>query len=231
MAPFECGTLTTYGKPLADGPRLRKIDDQSRPDHYNLTADDNCLYLYEYTSGKDYSFSATNSLISNLKKKRDSRGYHYKAHAIGDAARAFAAAINPQWLDGATLVPVPPSKAKIDPDYDDRMCQVCRQIRFAPPLDMRELVVQRNSLPSAHESPQRPSVDDLLREYAIDENLTKTRPRWIGVFDDVLTAGTHFVAMRRLLAGRFPGVPITGFFIARRVFPNPFEELNDHPLV
>jgi hypothetical protein len=25
-------------------------------------------------------------------------------------------------------------------------------------------------------------------------------------------------------AGRFPGVPIAGFFIARRVFPNPFDE-------
>jgi hypothetical protein len=64
---------------LADGPRLREIDDQSRLDHSNLSADDKCLYLYEYTSGKDYSFSTTNSLISNLKKKRGARGYQYKA--------------------------------------------------------------------------------------------------------------------------------------------------------
>ena len=134
---------------MADSPRLREIDDQSRPDHFNLAADDKCLYLFEYTSGKNYAFSTTNGLISNLKKKRGARGYQYKARAIGEAARAFAAAINPQWLDGATLVPVPPSKAKTDPGYDDRMYQVCRQIRPAPPLNVRELVVQRNSLPSA----------------------------------------------------------------------------------
>ena len=80
------------------------------------------------------------------------------------------------------------------------------------------------SLQAAHESEQRPSVEDLLREYQIDERLANPAPRWIGVFDDLLTAGTHFVAMKRILAARFPGIRIQGFFIARRVFPNPFEE-------
>jgi hypothetical protein len=41
-----------------------------------------------------------------------------------------------------------------------------------------------------------------LREYYIDENLVDPRPRWIGVFDDVLTVGTHFVAMKRVLSAR-----------------------------
>jgi hypothetical protein len=39
----------------------------------------------------------------------------------------------------------------------------------------------------------------------------------------VLTAGTHFVAMRTMLRDRFPQAPIFGFFIARRVFP-PLDE-------
>ena len=128
--------------------------------------------------------------------------------------------INAQWLDGGTLVPVPPSKARGHADYDDRMVRVCRQIRAAPALDVRELVVQRNSLPTAHESLDRPTVEDLLREYQIDESIANPRPNWIGVFDDVLTAGTHFVAMKRILGGRFPGVRVQGFFIARRVFAN-----------
>jgi hypothetical protein len=168
---------------VGDGPRLRKIDDQSRPDHTRLSSDDDCVYLYEYTSHKNYSFSATNSLISNLKKRRGTPGYHYKIRDIAVAARALATAINPAWLDGATLVPVPPSKAKGDAGHDDRMLQVCRQIRTAPPLDVRELVVQRNSLPSAHESQNRPNVEDLLAEYQIDERLTNPAPRWIGVFE------------------------------------------------
>jgi predicted amidophosphoribosyltransferase len=216
---------------LADGPRLRQIDDQSRPDHFNLSATDECLYLYEYTSGKNYSFSKTNSLISNLKKKLGAPGYNYKVQAIGEAARDFATAINPKWLDDATLIPVPPSKAKGQPDYDERMTQICRLIRRQPQprLDVRELVVQRNSLAAAHESQERPTIDDLLREYQIDETLLSPQPKWIGVFDDVLTVGTHFVAMKRILSARFPGVAISGFFIARRVFPNPFEEFDDVP--
>jgi hypothetical protein len=180
--------------------------------------------LYEYTRGRDYSFSATNSLISNLKKNPGAGGYHYKAPAIARSAQALAGAINSKWLDGATLVPVPPSKVKGDSDYDDRMSRVCRQIRTAPALDVRELVVQRYSLPAAHESDQRPSVDDLLAAYQLDENLANPAPRWIGVFDDVLTVGTHFVAMKRMLSARFPGVRISGFFIARRVFPDLFPE-------
>lgn len=151
-------------------------------------------------------------------------GYQYKARAISEAAHAFAATISSGWLDGATLVPVPPSKAKGDAAYDDRILQVCRQIRTTPPLDVRELVVQQSSLAAAHESQDRPTVGDLLREYQIDESLANPTPRWIGIFDDVLTAGTHFVAMRMILRRRFPNLQIQGFFITRRVFPNPFEE-------
>jgi hypothetical protein len=116
-----CASPTKFGKHLTDDPLLRRIDDQSRPDHTRLSPDDDCLYLYEYTSGKNYSFSTTNNLISNLKKKPGAPGYQYKLRDIGVAARALAAAINPAWLDGATLVPVPPSKAKGDVGHDDRM--------------------------------------------------------------------------------------------------------------
>jgi predicted amidophosphoribosyltransferase len=182
------------------------------------------VFLYEYTSGKNYSFSATNSLISNLKKKAGAGGYHYKAPTIERCAQELAAAINSKWLDGATLVPVPPSKVRGDPYYDDRMSRVCRQIRVAPALDVRELVVQRHSLPAAHESDQRPTVDDLLKAYQLDESLANPPPQWIGVFDDVLTVGTHFVAMKKILSDRFPGVQISGFFIARRVFPDLFPD-------
>ena len=49
----------------------------------------------------------------------------------------------------------------------------------------------------------------------------------IGIFDDVLTAGTHYRAMAITLGNRFPGIPIFGFFVARRVFPTPdFEAWN-----
>jgi predicted amidophosphoribosyltransferase len=207
--------------------RFRRVDDQNRSDHYHLTADDECFYLLEYTSGQNYSFSETNSLISNLKKRPSLAGtaqYRYKSEAIDACGPALGEAINPSWLADATLVPVPPSKARGDAEYDDRVLRICRAIPSAAAIDVREIVLQTRSLQAAHETgAQRPSVEDLLAVYQIDETKTEPAPRQIGVVDDVLTVGTHFRAMKTILRDRFPGVGIVGFFIARRVFPDPFE--------
>jgi hypothetical protein len=207
--------------------RFRKIDDQNRGHHSYLTADDECLFLLEYTSGQDYSFSATNSLISNLKKKPSLAGtgqYRYKLETIHACGVALGEAITPKWLAVGTLVPVPPSKVRGDPEYDDRILKICQAIPAARAVDIREIVIQTRSLPAAHESGQRPSIDDLLAVYRIDESKAAPAPKSIAIVDDVLTNGTHFRAMKTILEQYFSGVPIFGFFIARRVFPNPFEE-------
>lgn len=213
---------------MVDVVRLSLIDDTSRGDHYHLTAEDVCYYLYEYTSHRDYSFSATNNLISNLKKKPSHAGqahYWYKGQAIGICARALGGALNPEWLGGATLVPVPGSKAHDHPEYDDRVERICRLLRQPPP-DVRALVRQGASTNASHEVGQgeRVTVDQLLDVYTIDEALAQPPPRAIGIVDDVLTAGTHYRAMHTILSNQFPGVPITGLFVARRVFPD--EPLN-----
>jgi len=209
---------------LVDGVRLTQIDDTSRGDHYHLTADDACYYLYEYTSHRDYSFSATNNLISNLKKKPSQAGqahYKYKGHAIGRCAQALGAALNPQWLGNATLVPVPGSKAAGHPEHDDRIDRICRLMRQPPP-DVRALVVQGQSTNASHEVAQgdRVTVEELLELYTIDETLAQPAPQAIAIVDDVLTAGTHYRAMHNILSVRFPGIPIIGLFVARRVFPD-----------
>ncbi len=203
--------------------RLSQIDDASRADHAHLTAEDECYYFLEYTSRRDYRFSKANDIISNLKKKPSNNGradYKYKLRVMQQASNAFRGALNTEWLDQATLVPVPGSKAMAHPDYDNRMEQICRNIRNG--VDVRNLVVQRDSTVASHEagSSNRITVDELLQLYEIDEGLTEPSPTDIAVFDDVLTAGTHFRAMKTVLAARFPGVRITGMFIARRVFPS-----------
>ena len=201
--------------------RLSEIDDSNRGAHYHLAPDDNCLYLYEYTSGQGYSFSTTNQLITNLKKKPTSseNERYYKGQAIRECAVAFRESLNPGWLDVATIVPVPCSKAVGHPDYDLRMERVARLIRNT--ADVRNLVVQRQSTVAAHEAEpgQRITVEELLELYEIDETLANPPPRQFGILDDVLTAGTHFRAMSIVLGRRFPGLPIVGLFVARRVFP------------
>jgi predicted amidophosphoribosyltransferase len=202
--------------------RLSQVDASNLGDHAKLVDTDTCLYVYEYTSGRDYSFSQTNSLINNLKKKPSTSSpaeLRYKTAAIASCSKDFAATLNPSWLDEATLVPIPGSKAAGHPDFDDRMSRILRGIR--PQVDVRELVRQKSSTAAAHEAGggARITVEELIADYEIDETLATPPPRQIGVFDDVMTAGTHYRAMHTVLSRRFPGVKITGLFVARRVFP------------
>jgi hypothetical protein len=212
-------------------PRLSLIDDSNRGDHFHLTPADTCLYLYEYTSQRDYSFSTTNNLISNLKKKPSQAGqpgYQYKARAILSCAQALGQALNPNWLATATLVPIPGSKAAGHPDLDDRVERICRLMRQPLP-DVRGLVVQGQSTNASHEVGQgeRVTVEELLDLYTINEALAAPVPRAIGIVDDVLTAGTHYRAMHTILSQRFAGTPLIGLFVARRVFPDDPIALDD----
>ncbi len=210
--------------------RLSEIDGSNRADHARLQDDDKCLFMFEYTSGRDYSFSATNNLINNLKKKPTASlaQLRYKSGAISACAAELREALNPKWLDIATIVPVPGSKAADHLDFDNRIERVAQLIR--PNVDVRNLVTQEGSTTAAHEvglGGNRVTVNELVALYKINEDLAEPTPRAIGVLDDVLTAGTHFRAMKIVLSHRFPGVPITGLFVARRVFPPAALDLED----
>ncbi len=210
--------MTTFGGILPN--RLTKIDDLTRADHSYLNAEDDCYFIGEYTARKGFSFSDTNGLISNLKKPMNRRGrseWRYKAKAIADAAAAFRESIQPAWLDTATLVPMPPSKARNHVDYDDRMTQVVRAIRTQPPVDCRELLIQATSTEAAHLQQDRPRPADIEALYQIDPGLAVPGPTVIGVFDDVLTTGAHFKGAKAVLQRHFPGITIIGLFVARRV--------------
>jgi len=200
--------------------RLTKIDDLARPDHFYLTPADECYFLGEYTARKGYAFSATNQLILNFKKSMDKRGtaqWRYKEKAIEEAGAAFRASLNSEWLDGATLVPIPPSKSKNDALYDDRLVRMVRGICAQPQLDVRELVLQRASTVAVHDQENRPTPEQIQANYAIDQAIRDPNPQVIGLFDDVLTTGAHFRAASTVLQQSFPGVRIVGLFIARRV--------------
>ena len=200
--------------------RLTKIDDLARPDHFYLTPADDCYFLGEYTARKGYAFSTTNQLVLNFKKSMDKRGtaqWRYKEQSIGDAAAAFRSALNDEWLNGATLVPIPPSKAKDNPFYDDRVVRMLHTIRVDPPLDVRELIIQCTSTAAVHNQENRPTPDQIQANYSIDNVLRDSAPQVIGLFDDVLTTGAHYRAALAVLQQAFPGVRVIGFFIARRV--------------
>ena len=199
---------------------LTKIDELTRRDHYHLQAADVCYFLGEYTSHEGYQYSETNQLIFNFKKDVSRRGrpeWTYKDKAIRKVAAAFREAIPVHLLDQLTLVPIPPSMAKSDPLYDDRIAQMLHQIRPRPPLDVRGLIVQKRTMPPSHTTDQRPSPETIGAGYMINEGLADPAPEMLVLVDDVLTTGAHFRAAQEVLLNRFPGTPIEGLFIARRV--------------
>lgn len=199
---------------------LTQIDDLSRPDHTYLNAEDICYCLGEYTARKGFSFSPMNELILNFKKAMDRKGrveWKYKQQAIKQVSKAFYETLDTQCLRAVTLVPIPPSKAKEDAGYDDRVLMMLKGINPKQSLDIRELILQTQSTQAAHELENRPSPAEIERLYKIDESLTSQVPNEIWIFDDVLTTGSHYRAASAVLTKRFPGVPISGYFIARRV--------------
>jgi predicted amidophosphoribosyltransferase len=209
---------------------LTQIDDLTRADHWYLEATDSCHFFGEYTAQKGYSHSPCNQLIVNFKHDPQKRvtspyAFRYKVQAIADVSRALASVFRPEHISSPTFVPVPPSKAKNDPAYDDRCVQTLRQMAnyTSSPIDVRELVIQTASTDASHGSDNRLGPSDLIPIYAIDEGLAFPSPTSVVIFDDVLTTGAHFKAMQHVLSHRFPGVPIYGIFIARRKPENPFE--------
>ena len=200
--------------------RLTKVDDLTRGDHYHLTGDDDCYFLGEYSARKGFAFSPSNGLILNFKKKMDRRGrpeWAYKTKAIQNAAAAFRAALRDEVRNRFTFVPVPPSKAKTDPLYDDRLVRMLSQIWPGEKTDIREMVLQPVSTDAVHDHEQRPTPDEIEERYVIDRKTVTPAPNFIAVVDDVLTTGAHFVAVRSKVRQVFPDTKIVGLFVARRV--------------
>lgn len=202
--------------------KFSKIDPLSFGDHRSLSREDICYHLGEYTARRGYSFSQTNQLIENLKKKpheSNSGELWHKQQAIATVAQAFRnvlnSDVNRDKLRVATLVPIPPSCIRGEAGYDDRMTKVLRLM--GQDLDVRELVRQYRSVLPAHECEVRPTVAEIIENYYIDEDVADPPPSVVWIFDDVLTAGSHYKAMQEVIRERFPGTPTAGFFVARRV--------------
>ena len=200
--------------------RLTAIDERTRGDHWYLRRTDVCRYLGAYTAGKGFAYSATNRLILDFKTAvppGGDRQRRYKEDAIGAAATALRRALEGSALEGAVFVPVPPSQAKGDEGYDDRLVRLLAAVRPERPLDVRELIVQTCSVEPTHLRPTRLRASDIEAMYRIDEALAAPEAGLVVVVDDLLTSGAHFRAAQRVLSRRFPDIDVMGLFLARRV--------------
>ena len=215
--------------------RFNVVGDLERPDHAHLPLDATCYFWGEYTphrhtQGRGWDYSPTNKLITNFKKKLDRRGefdWRYKQQAINTIGMAFANMLDWPAIHGTgwALVPVPPSRERADPLYDDRMSQVLLTIRNRAnlALDIRDCLSFSGAFAASHESDDRPTPTQLYNELIFDPTVGQldSPPSGIFLFDDMLTTGAHFLAVRQRLQEAFGNIPVVGCFVSRRRLPNP----------
>jgi hypothetical protein len=197
--------------------RFLKIDELTVGDHFNLDIQhDTCWYMFNYTSKAGYSHSEINSLIINLKKDINRRGtpeYQYKMQAIAKIAGYFSEIE----CKRVTFVPMPPSKIKTDPLYDDRMVRVLQTaFQNNPEADIRELLIRTTNRTPAHLSDQKRSINQIEQSLAIDQSLTTNIRGTIFLVDDVLTTGASFIAAKRTILRVLPKIHVVGLFVSRR---------------
>jgi hypothetical protein len=196
--------------------RLQKIDELLLSSHQYLTPEDECFFFRSYTR-LDLGFTKENSFIMNFKKKMERKGkndWKYKAQAILEASDLFIQGTPPINAPDVIFVPIPPSRMKGDPLYDDRNVQLISNLCNAKPNgELREIIYVNQNMPPTHEHKMSP--DEMLPYLEVDEALCRDPKPNIVVVDDVITEGAHFKACQGLLRQWFPNSRITGLFIAR----------------
>lgn len=202
--------------------RLQRIDESILQEHSRLEPTDYCYFLGEYASGQGFKFSEMNQVVNNLKKPIDRKHlpeWHFKEQAILKIAYWLMSLNSWDKLKRYTWVPIPPSKAKSDPVYDDRLFRILMKVKeLEKALDLRELILRKTSRDAAHmPGSKRPTVQELSEDLYVDEMIADPTPEGIVVFDDVITSGASFKAAQSLLQKRYTTVPIIGIFVARNI--------------
>lgn len=207
--------------------RLTRIDETNLRDHYYLESQDDCYFLREYFSEHGFK-GETNGIVHNLKispadlKKNPARR-RWRDEATSIAAADFRSAISAEDLARITWVPIPPSKSKSHPDYDNRMDRVLRAAYPSSALDIRHLIIQTVDATADHKTANRISPAELSSILAFDSDALGSAPlrTYVLLIDDVLTTGKHFKCCEAILRRQLPEQSISGIFYARRVLPDP----------
>jgi predicted amidophosphoribosyltransferase len=163
-----------------------------------------------------------NQVINNFKKPMDRKNkpeWYFKEQAILKIAYWLISTTTWDKLKTATWVPMPPSKAKSDSDYDDRLWRVLLKVKEnEASLDIRELLLAKSSREAAHNPGSvRPKVNDHINNFIFDKSQSDPKPRAIIFFDDIITSGAHFKAGQAIIVKEYSDVPIIGLFVARNV--------------
>lgn len=203
---------------------VKVLEDENLSDCYYLDNDDICVYLGDYTAREGYDYSEVNQLISNLKKgvdRKDRDEYKYKESAIQQCTLMIETVLDDILQNTSkqiVVIPIPPSKSKSHDLYDDRILQIAVNASLNKPrVQVIEFVEQIESTNAFHLSElSRPTPSQMQENYRI-LNCIPQNAEVVLIFDDVLTTGSHFKAIKNLLLEQYPDLKdkIYGLFIAK----------------
>ncbi|WP_054512542.1 hypothetical protein [Chryseobacterium sp. ERMR1:04] len=189
-------------------------------DYLNVNEDENAIYYFfdDYVPRGTFKAGKTNSLISNYKKSVDSSDSElwYKKKAIKEVSLLIKKDFD-ELRNEFTFVPIPPSKARNEPLYDNRNLKC---LNLALSCNVKDIISFRETHEPFHITGHRLPPDDLIHGLELNEEEITTNN--IILFDDFLTSGSHFKACKNLLLRYYPDKEVYGLFIARRKKDEPF---------
>lgn len=202
------------------------VDEFAKQDHSFLDIDDSVYYIKEYYPGVGFSGEG-NSLILNLKKSMDaidSDQWQHKRKAI-----LYVATLIAKEMDNSDKakeskvywIPVPPSKTRSDPLFDDRIYQILKcavDMTTSKRHFIADVFTQDSNRESFSVTTNKRSITDLVSHYTMNA-IPNYNPEndVIIIFDDVLTTGCHYKAVENVILNRYSNADIRGVFIARRI--------------
>ena len=151
--------------------------------------------------------------------KRGTPEGKWKRWAIEEITKLFIES-HPETPDLSHIifVPIPPSKIKTDPLYDDRIVQVASAFCKARKGDFREILSIKENIEPSHAGEKRPKPAEIEANLILNPELCTIKKDIIILVDDMITSGAHFKACQRKLHEAFPMAIIKGIFITRRTF-------------
>jgi hypothetical protein len=187
------------------------------PPVYIHPPDDRCYYAREYISKGGFTSSDANQLISNFKKPTGRRGkpeWRYKEAAVRKFAEELSSLLGAGWLVSF----IPTSKLKTDPEYDSRFEDTLGHLsQLRPDLRTGEVIHLREAMDPFHTSGAGTRHPDRFYEKigwtGLPDEITG-----VVLIDDLLTSGSHFIACKRLILERKPGVQVIGAFWAKTIW-------------
>lgn len=165
----------------------------------HLDSSDICWYAHDFIGGAGFRGGAVNSNILNFKKKPKDSWQHYRTQSIHKFALDSSGLFDCSGNNSYFVTAIPSSKAKNDPEYDNRFEDFFNQLqKYCPCVNVTWPITVINSTEASHRMSGARNPEAIMKNYQFN-GFGGLKPTNLVVFDDVLTSGAHFRAYKDFL--------------------------------